>query len=444
MGKPMRDEENAYNKINNFKKLFGVFYKTCFHVHTPESHDYKLMNNWDHSCYETASDEDIYKICVERNVFPDLEEIEYFEPKGVFDRFNSRKEVLSFLLLAEELIVKNFEIVVVTDHHTIEGVPKLEQAIKNLYEIRKRKVYPEVILGIEISCADKNHVVGIFDSSPETKLEINKWLNENLLNRVEGSFKTSLEVLKFINSIGGIGYIAHLDNSDTFKESYLSGAYKQKLFSDKVLKFIGLSDYIKRSYIQSNVMKYRSTEIKFLVDNDAHDLESIDKKYFWIKGSKRNFSMVRESLNDYDISISFIEENHARQFIKGIYIENCDDGFLSGRNGKGNFCLIFSDAFNCLIGGRGTGKSSVLQILEYVLSQRCESKELLDFICAHGNTWVFYDYQGDEYLIEMRMPFKKIRMKIYFAILDKIVQIDIITIIHSEKWLLRNLHSEST
>ena len=94
--------------------------------------------------------------------------------------------------------------------------------------------------------------------------------------------------------------------------------------------------------------------------------------------------------------------NSLRVYISKIAI----DGFLSETNGKGSFCLNFSDALNCLIGGRGTGKSSVLEILEYVMSQRCESEQLLDFICAHGNTWVLYEYQGDEYLIEMRMPYK--------------------------------------
>ncbi|AHF05822.1 Spaf_1101 family AAA-like ATPase [Desulfitobacterium metallireducens] len=406
MKKPMRDEDAAYDAIEQRKEKFGTFYKTCFHLHTPESYDYKLMISWDQSRYNISSDQEVFEICLERNVFPYVLKIEDFEPTGPFDKYNSRKEVLSFLLLAEELIAKDIEIVVVSDHHTIKGVPKLEIAIKYLCQMRKRNIYPEVILGIEISCADKNHVVGIFENTNKNRQVINEWLEDNLLNLEEGSYETSREVLQFFSSAGGIGYIAHIDTSDIFKEKYLSGAYKQKLFSDEALHFIGLSDYDNLSYIKSKLMKYRSTEIKFLIDNDAHDLESIDKKCFWIKGSKRKYSMIKEALNDYDISISFTEERQNKQFIKGIYIENCIDGFLSGTNGKGNFCLNFSNALNCLIGGRGTGKSSVLEILEYVLSQRCESERLLDFICAHGNTWVLYDYQGDEFLIEMRMPYK--------------------------------------
>lgn len=407
MHKAMRDEEFAYEAIKQRKEKFGVFYKTCFHVHTPESYDYKLMINWDKNRYKTCSDQEIFDICIKRRVFPNVLKIDEFEPKGVFSQYKNRKEVLSFLLLAEELISKNIEIVVVSDHHTIKGVLKLEIAIKLLCQMKNRNTYPEVILGIEISCADKNHVVGVFENIDENKQAINKWLEDNLLNLEEGSFQTSREVLQFISSSGGIGYIAHLDTSDTFKEKkYLSGAYKQKLFSDEVLHFIGLSNYDSLIYIKSKAMNYRSTEIKFILDNDAHDLESIDKKCFWIKGSKRNFSMIKEALNDYDISVSLTEERHDKQFIKGIYMENCINGFLSGTNGEGYFCLNFSDALNCLIGGRGTGKSSVLEILEYVMSQRCESEQLLDFICSHGNTWVLYYYQGDEYLIEMRMPYK--------------------------------------
>ncbi|MDD4437402.1 MAG: chromosome segregation protein SMC [Tissierellia bacterium] len=407
MKKSMPDEKAAYEAIKYRKEKFGIFYKTCFHVHTPESYDYKLMVHWDQGRYKSSSDQEIFEICIDRKVFPNVLNIEYFEPTGIFDGYKSRKEVLSFLLLAEELIAKGIEIVVVSDHHTIEGVPKLELAIKHLCEMRKRHTYPEVILGVEISCADKNHVVGVFEKTNENKQVVNKWLEDNLLNIEEGSFETSREVLQFISYVGGIGYIAHLDTSNTFKEKrFLSSAYKQKLFSDEALHFIGLSDYNNLNYIRSKLMNYRLTEIKFLIDNDAHDLESIDKKYFWIKGSKRDFSMIKEALNDYDISISFKEEKHDKQFIKGIYIENCEDGFLSGINGKENFCLNFSDALNCFVGGRGTGKSSVLEILEYVLNQRCESEKLLDFICAHGNTWVLYDYHGDEYLIEMRMPYK--------------------------------------
>lgn len=402
---PMSDEKNAYETMKNKKEKFGTFHKTCFHIHTPESYDYKLLSQWSYNDYISASEQDIFGICIERKVLPEIITLEDITLDNALSCYCSKKELLSYLLLAETIIINEIEVVLVSDHHTVMGVKKLKTAINELCKMKKRKVYPEVLLGIEISCADKNHIVGIFDDTSQNIERINNWLDENLLSVKDGSFKTSIEVLAFVKSIGGIGYIAHIDTSDIFNEKYLSGAYKNKLFSNNVLQIVGISNYAHIEYIKDKINKYRSLAIKVVIDNDAHDIDTISTKTFWIKGSKRNYSMIKEGLSDYDISVSFENEKSARQYIKGIYIQNRESGFLRG-NDKNNFCLIFSKALNCLIGGRGTGKSTVLELLEYVLSQKCDNERRLDFICSHGNTWILYDYHGEEFLIEMRMPIK--------------------------------------
>lgn len=402
---PMSDEKNAYEAIKNRKEKFGTFHKTCFHIHTPESYDYKLLSQWSYNDYISASEQDIFDICIERKVLPEIITLDSITLDNALSCYCSKKELLSYLLLAETIIINEIEVVLVSDHHTVTGVRKLKTAIDELCKMKKHKVYPEVLLGIEISCADKNHVVGIFEDNQSNTNEINRWLSDNLLSIQDGSFKTSIEVLEFIKLIGGIGYVAHIDTSDMFNEKYLSGAYKNKLFSDNVLQIIGISNYAHIEYIKDKINKYRSSTIKVVIDNDAHDIDTISTKTFWIKGSKRNYSMIKEALSDYDISVSFENERSAKQYIKGIYIQNSESGFLRG-NDKNNFCLIFSKALNCLIGGRGTGKSTILEVLEYALSQQCDSERKLDFICSHGNTWILYDYQGEEFLIEMRMPVK--------------------------------------
>ncbi len=402
---PMSDEKTAYEAIKHRKEKFGTFHKACFHIHTPESYDYKLLRQWSYSDYISASEQDIFNICIERKVLPEIITLDSITLDNVLSCYCSKKELLSYLLLAETIIVNEIEVVLVSDHHTVMGVRKLKTAIDELCKMKKHKIYPEVFLGIEISCADKNHVVGIFENNQTTIDKINLWLKDNLLSLEDGTFETSIKVLEFIKSINGIGYLAHLDTSDIFKEKFSSGAYKKKLFSEKVLHLIGLSDYKKLNSIKSNIKKFRSTDIKAVIDNDAHDIDTISTKTFWIKGSKRNYSMIKEALDDYDISVSFENEQFPKQYIKGIYIQNRESGFLSGNDNK-DFCLSFSKALNCLIGGRGTGKSTILELLEYVLSQQCDNERKLDFICSHGNTWILYDYQGEEFLIEMRMPVK--------------------------------------
>lgn len=39
----MSDEEAAYYTIKRRKETFGKYYKTCFHIHKPESYDFKLL-----------------------------------------------------------------------------------------------------------------------------------------------------------------------------------------------------------------------------------------------------------------------------------------------------------------------------------------------------------------------------------------------------------------
>ena len=318
MTTPMSDEKAAYEAMKNAKEKFGTFHKTCFHIHTPESYDYKLLGQWSHNDYISASEQDIFDICIERKVLPDILTLDSITLDNALSCYGSKKEFISYLLLAETIIVNEIEVVLVSDHHTILGVRKLKTAIDELCKMKKHKVYPEVLLGIEISCADKNHVVGIFEDNQSNKDEINRWLRDNLLSVQDGSFKTSIEVLEFIKSIGGIGYVAHIDTSDIFNEHYLSGAYKNKLFSDNVLQIIGISNHAHIGYIKDKINKYRSLAIKVVIDNDAHDIDTISTKAFWIKGSKRNYSMIKEAFNDFDISVSFKSEETVRQ--KGAWL----------------------------------------------------------------------------------------------------------------------------
>lgn len=395
----------AYQAMTKEKVKYGVYHKTCFHVHTPASYDYRLLKDWDHTKYSKASDQELYDICVERHVIPrqflKLDDISYDTRI-----FSSKKDLLSYLLLADSIAVNEIELILVTDHNTIKGYKKLITAVEQLNKSKPIRKYPFVVLGIEISCADKMHVVGIFDGLQEKTLDhINQWLDDNLISEKDGTYKTSLEVLNAIKEHGGIGYIAHIDTSDIFKETHFSKAYKKKLFSDDSLRIIGTKRYDHIDTIKGYIREYSHHEVKVVLDNDAHDIDTLSSNTFWIKGSRKSFSMIKEALNDYDISISFKEGHINKQFIKGIYIENTSKGFLYGKESEG-FCLTFSNALNCIIGGRGTGKSSILEMIEYVLSQRCRNEEMLDFICFHGNTWLLYHFNGDDYLIEMSLPKK--------------------------------------
>jgi len=141
-----------YNALNNnLKRQFGEYKKCIFHLHTPASHDYKLVekNSEEESALELDAKK-ILEIIIEKNIIPstainNIEEIKYNEKI-----YNNLKEYLSYYLVAAELIKSEIEIVVITDHNTILGYKKLKKAIEDNWNLKRGKKYPEVLCGIEI------------------------------------------------------------------------------------------------------------------------------------------------------------------------------------------------------------------------------------------------------------------------------------------------------
>lgn len=400
-----RDIEKAYNTIKGAKDKYGTYYKTLFHLHTPQSFDYHLRKNWKPEEYQKKTELDIFAECVKEGVLPESFELQKLELTNKKAMFKDKKEFLAYLLLAHCLLKNDIELVAVTDHNVLGGAEKLECALSELKSFRSYAAYTEVLHGIEISCADKLHVVALFENAEENRKKINEWLDGNLLPGNEGTYLTSYSVLQFFNDIGAVAYIAHLNSAAIFsEEKYLSGGYKKKLLESKYSQLLGVHDVNQIDVVTKRLAGYKSHEYQFVVDNDAHDIDSVNINFFWIKGSKRQFSMVREALSDFDVSVSYSESTKNKKYIAGIYVEL--GGFLQSKDKDDAFVLKFSSALNCFIGGRGTGKSTVLQMLDYCLSQNIDNERNLDFVCRHGNTYILYVDGEKEYMIEMLMPHK--------------------------------------
>lgn len=133
----LTDEKRAYDGIKNLKQKFGVYQKTCFHLHTPASHDYTLYSDWSDVQYKAVSEEDLYKICVENKIIITGFDINFFKENIEFKIYSNTKELLSYLVLAEELLQNEIVIVVVADHHTFSGVDKLRLAIEHIHKSKK-------------------------------------------------------------------------------------------------------------------------------------------------------------------------------------------------------------------------------------------------------------------------------------------------------------------
>lgn len=244
--------KSVYQELTNSKEKFGSFHKTLIHLHTPVSYDYKLFSNWTATKYRKIIEDELYDIFFENKKIK-VDKTIFFSN---FDKvvFSSSKEYISFLMLAEAIIKNGIEIVVVTDHNTTKGIKKLQMAVsiimKNypIYDI-----HPHILHGVEISAADKLHIVCIYDYEQESW--VNQWLSENIISEKDGSYQHSLTIMKDFNNQKIVNYIAHFNSYDILKKgSHLLGAYKRKIFSKENTRFLEFNINSKESSQQLDIL----------------------------------------------------------------------------------------------------------------------------------------------------------------------------------------------
>ncbi|MDW8718517.1 AAA family ATPase [Streptococcus suis] len=399
--------KSVYRELTNTKEKFGSFHKTLIHLHTPVSYDYKLFSSWTSTKYRKSTEDELFDIFF-KNKKIKVDKTKFF---GSFDKviFSSPKEYISFLLLAEAILKNEIEIVVVTDHNTTKGIKKLQTAVSIITRTYPTyNIHPHILHGVEISAADKLHIVCIYDHEKESW--VNQWLCENIISEKDGSYQHSLTIMKDFNNQNIINYIAHFNSYNILKKgSHLSGAYKSQVFTKENTRFIGVKNINSVEGSKNRLLTDFNCEPNFLLDNDSHDIDSVGKNNMWIKGGKISFKMFQEALLDYTVSVSLFEPNfEQKSYIKGLYIQSRggDRSFLTGDKLEKDrdFFLTFSPSMNCLIGGRGTGKSTLIDMLQFVLSQDCDKQSKLEFLCNHANAFVLYVLEDAEYIIEVSLP----------------------------------------
>lgn len=396
--------DEGYKLLEKAIKKYGSFHKVLFHLHTPASHDYKMLElSGNKRNVKDFSNEELFDIFAQTQIF-NREQIRGCWSKNYFDI-----EILPYYIIAAYLIINDIEMVVISDHNTISGFKLLEEAVNNLYRMStvcQKHKYPEIMLGIEISCADKNHVVAIFDKNNKDSLtQLKNYLDDKLMNEELGTYQTSYDVMKFVLDNGGISYIAHANTSAMFTdESFLSMAYKKKLFESKVTNLLGIKQSDQDVGIRQMISRYTKKDIAFVYDSDSHGIDTINRLFFWIKGDKCDFKMLKAAFADPDISIRLNKPESPNAYIKGIFIKSSHSAFLYDAQLEEDMCIPFSKELNCLIGGRGSGKSTIINIIEAVLRQHYKSLDIMNAILEYDVLAVFIYLDGNSYLVSFQPP----------------------------------------
>ncbi len=280
---------------------------------------------------------------------------------------------------AEAIVAKATEIGVsvlaITDHNSVSGVPAFRDAAAGT----GITIFP----GFELSSSEGIHVLCIY--SPDTpEDQLGRFLGEfgilTITPSSDLSDKTFAEVLETARTQGGITIAAHAASSASDKGLFraLSGQSRIKAWQSENLLAIQIPGAVKelppdeRSIVENKDPNYQRAHpagqgLAVAVVNaaDITKPEDLDapQATCQIKMSEVSIEGLRQAFLDPD---SRIRLNHQED---GLELEGHAE--LISLAWQGGFLrdaeVHFNPNLNVLIGGRGTGKSTVIESLRYVL-----------------------------------------------------------------------------
>jgi len=266
--------------------------------------------------------------------------------------------------------------VAITDHNTGAWIDKLKDALEspklqNHSDFRPLYLFP----GVEISVNGGVHILALFPLDATTS-DINDLIAvaryHGTKGKTDGCTEESLvKVVEEIVKAGGIAIPAHADQENgIFK---LQGVtLEQALSSDKILA-IELAD---TSNTKPQLYVDKGLSWTEVLGSDAHHPTGVKcpgSHFTWIKMSSPTLEGLRLAVLDGPLSIRRSDDcstdpnSHGHLIIEGIEIK---DARYMGRGSV--FKLDLNPWQNAIIGGRGTGKSTLVEFLRIALRQEEE------------------------------------------------------------------------
>lgn len=289
-------------------------------------------------------------------------------PKGVnLNTPQGRKSLAdAYIKSAQD---KGIMLLGITEHNDVSWIDEIREAAKGTGII----IFP----GFELSAdsgAGGIHIIALFE--PNTAVTVLDDLitqaglpRDNRFHK-DGSpklsDKTLCELVDFITDNKGICIAAHvirahgiLDKESMTGEPRVNAWANEKLLAAEIPEIrTKLTGFAKNVFDNVQDLYKRKRSIAGIYSSDARSLEEIGKRTTWIKVSSKTLHGLKHAFLDWESRIRHPEELVENPFSKIIYAE-WSGGFLDGLK------IHLNDNLNCLIGGKGTGKSTVLETLRF-------------------------------------------------------------------------------
>jgi len=289
-------------------------------------------------------------------------------------KHNDYKGNFSVETLYSKLVAQEVDIFSLTDHNII-NLP----AYKKYYENYNHKNDPLLLIGVELDISGSTktyHSLLIFSGSNYSSAEqINSLLENRYTEKGQDDFERKLTFDDIISLFGekDFFFIPHAGNTSSINEAYktdIKAAQKMLILMQSPLEKV--KEKSKQLYNESfDKVLYSAFQHKndfaYIEFSDNHYVEQYPcghmgdhglHDFYYVKGSK-NYETLRLAFIDPQSRIKsssqYVELNTTRNYITSLEIAT--DSVISETK------LRFSPHLNVIIGGRSSGKSLLLDIL---------------------------------------------------------------------------------
>ena len=265
--------------------------------------------------------------------------------------------------LLQKCLELGITVVGLADHGSVASVDALRQVLQP----RGIVVFP----GFEIASNDKTHYVCLF-SEETTGQQLERYLgNLDLLNPTDGvrpSRLSSEQLIEKVDQLGGFIYAAHCTSDSGLLKNRLNHVWKlPKLRAAQIPgptdDLAGVEgDFYRKALLNKDDAYRRERPVAVINAKDVAKPEDLEQPgaTCLIKMTRPNFAAFKVAFLDPGSRVR-LNSQQAQSPIGKVVRMTVAGGYLDGVR------VDFSNHLNTVIGGRGTGKSTLLECLRFAL-----------------------------------------------------------------------------
>ena len=275
--------------------------------------------------------------------------------------------------LLDAALEAGIEVIGLADHGSVGQI----DALRKLFNQNGIVVFP----GFEIASSEKIHFVCLFDES-KTSQELERILGRlDLLNPKVGILPTnfsSSQLIEKVNEIGGFIYAAHCTNDDGVLKRKMNYVWMHEgLLAAQIPGTIedlcGIdNDFYRKVFLNKDPSYFREREMAAINAADVAKPSDIKKDVAscLIKMTKPCFTSFKQAFLDAGSRVR-LNSDKPESYASAIERIRFVGGYLDGLD------IELSDYLNAVIGGRGTGKSTLLECIRYAFDLEPKTQNAL-------------------------------------------------------------------